>query len=125
MLDDVRALRKRLRSFGIDINRVTLPTLTRTYIDERVGAEEELENAAKALEVYGQARIPIARQRTEGDVFPQMMEAYSTQHRGGYLSRGGDAQARAGRDPVAGRTGTLVGALLSCVRAADADRRGV
>ncbi len=86
-LDDVRALRKRLRSFGIDINRVTLPTLTRNFIDERVGAEDELENAARALEVYGQARIPIARQRTEGDVFPQMMEAYRTPHRGGYMSR--------------------------------------
>ncbi len=86
-LDEVRALRKRLRSFGIDINRVTLPTLTRTYIDERVGAADELENAAKALRIYGQARIPIARQRVEGDVFPQMTESYQTLHRGGYASR--------------------------------------
>ena len=86
-LDEVRALRKRVRSFGIDINRVTLPTLTQTYIDERVGAEDELENAAKALEVYGQARLPIARQRVIGDVFPQMMERYRTKHRGGYIAR--------------------------------------
>ena len=86
-LDAVRALRRRVRSFGIDINRVTLPTLTHTFIDERVGAEDELNNAAKALEVYGQARIPIARQRVEGDVFPQMMEQYRTKHRGGYLAR--------------------------------------
>ena len=86
-LDAVTALRKRVRSFGIDINRVTLPTLTHTFIDERVGAEDELDNAAKALEVYGQARIPIARQRVEGDVFPQMMEQYSTTHRGGYIAR--------------------------------------
>ena len=68
-LDEVRALRKRVRSFGIDINRVTLPTLTQTYIDERVGAEDELDNAAKALEVYGKVRLPIARQRVIGDVF--------------------------------------------------------
>ena len=64
-LEEVRALRKRVRSFGIDINRVTLPTLTQTYIDERAGADDELDNAAKALEVYGKARIPIARQRVD------------------------------------------------------------
>ena len=86
-LDEVRALRKRVRSFGIDINRVTLPTLTQTYIDERVGAEDELDNAAKALEVYGKVRIPIARQRVIGDVFPHMMERYRTNHRGGYSAR--------------------------------------
>ena len=86
-LDEVRALRKRVRSFGIDINRVTLPTLTQTYIDERAGADDELDNAAKALEVYGKARIPIARQRVIGDVFPQMMERYQTKHRGGYIAR--------------------------------------
>lgn len=86
-LDGVRALRKRLRALGIDINRVTLPYLTQAYIEDRVDAADELENAAKALEVFGQARIPIARQRVEGDVFPQMMERYQTAHRGGYLSR--------------------------------------
>jgi mannonate dehydratase len=39
------------------------------------------------LEVFGQARIPIARQRFEGDVFKQMMERYQTPHRGGYMAR--------------------------------------
>lgn len=86
-LEGVRALRKRLRSFGIDINRVTLPNLTREFVEDRAGAADELENVAKALEVYGQARIPIARQRVEGDVFPQLMERYQTAHRGGYLAR--------------------------------------
>src|SRR5690606_2627512 len=33
------------------------------------------------------ARIPIARQRFEGDVFKQMMDRYQTGHRGGYTAR--------------------------------------
>lgn len=87
-LDQVLALRKRMRSFGIDINRVTLPNLTKVFMEDRVGAEDELENGAKALRVYGMARLPIARQRCEGDVFPQLMTKYRSVHRGGYRSRG-------------------------------------
>lgn len=87
-LDQVLALRKRMRAIGIDINRVTLPTLTKTFMEDRAGAEDELENGAKALRVYGEARLPIARQRCEGDVFPQLMNRYRSVHRGGYRSRG-------------------------------------
>ena len=123
-LDGVRALRKRVRSFGIDINRVTLPTLTRTYIDERVGAEEELENAARALEVYGQARIPIARQRVEGDVFPQMMEAYRTEHRGGYVSRAESLRQGPVEIPSRAELERWWGRFCRAFEAADAHRRG-
>lgn len=87
-LEGVRNLRKRLRSFGIDINRVTLPNLTEKYMNAQVGGEDELENACKALRIYGEARLPIARQRCAGDVFPQLMTRYQSIHRGGYLSRG-------------------------------------
>ena len=87
-LEGVRSLRKRMRSFGIDINRVTLPNLTETYMNDMAGADDELENACRALQVYGEARIPLARQRCAGDVFPQLMTRYRSVHRGGYLSRG-------------------------------------
>lgn len=87
-LEEVKAMRKRLRSFGMDINRVTLPNLSDTYIAGGEGAEEELERAAEALRVYGQARLPLARQRVSGDVFPQVMTRYQSVHRGGYRSRG-------------------------------------
>jgi mannonate dehydratase len=87
-LAGVLALRKRLRSFGIDINRVTLPNLTAAYMNGEAGAEQELDNACRALEVYGQARLPMARQRFTGDVFPDQMVRYQSTHRGGYLSRG-------------------------------------
>ncbi len=86
-LEGVRSLRRRLRSFGLDINRVTLPNLTEVYVENRAGAEDELDHACKALEVYGRAGIPLARQRVAGDVFPQMTERYQTAHRGGYTAR--------------------------------------
>ena len=87
-LAGVKALRRRLRSFGIDINRVTLPNFTPAFMTNQPGSEVELENACKALRVYGEAGIPIARQRFEGDTFPQMMTRYRSTHRGGYQSRG-------------------------------------
>lgn len=86
-LDGVLALRKRIRSFGLDINRVTLPNLTEKFMLDQEGGEEELENACNALRVFGEAKMPIARQRFVGDVFPQMMDRYQTTHRGGYLAR--------------------------------------
>jgi len=87
-LEGVRALRKRLRSFGLDINRVTLPNLSEQFMHDESGGEEELERAAKALAIYAQAGIKLARQRFAGDVFPNHMQAYRSVHRGGYLSRG-------------------------------------
>src|SRR5690606_20327116 len=51
-LEGVIALRKRLRSFGLDINRVTLPDFTEVFMEEKAGAEDELNNACKALEVF-------------------------------------------------------------------------
>lgn len=86
-LEEVKALRKRMRSFGIDINRVTLPNFSEAFMRGDEGSDHELDNAAQALRVYGEARLPIARQRFAGDVFPQMTMRAQTKHRGGYLAR--------------------------------------
>lgn len=86
-LAGVKALRKRLRSFGIDINRVTLPNFTEGFMRGEAGSEVELERACAALRVFGEARIPLARQRFAGDVFPQLNGRAQTKHRGGYLAR--------------------------------------
>ncbi len=86
-LEGVLALRKRLRALGMEINRVTIPDLSDVFMQDKAGAEDELNNAARALEVFGKARLPIARQRFEGDVFKQMMDRYQTPHRGGYMAR--------------------------------------
>jgi mannonate dehydratase len=87
-LDQVREIRKRIRTWGLDINRVTLPNISEKFIDSLPGGEQELENACRALEVFGQAGIPIARQRFGGDIMPSLTPYYRSTHRGGYTSRG-------------------------------------
>ncbi len=87
-LEQVKALRKRLRAFGLDINRVTLPDLSENFMAGGAGAEDELARTCEALRVYGEAKLPLARQRFAGDVFPRMTTRYQSTHRGGYRSRG-------------------------------------
>ncbi len=86
-LDALLALKKRLRSWGLEINRVTLPDLTEEYMLGRDGAERELENSCQAMRVFGAAGVPMARQRFAGDVFPWMTRASTAAHRGGYRYR--------------------------------------
>ena len=85
-LDEVVAIRHRIRSWGLDINRVTLPDITASFMADE--DETELENACRALQVFAEAGVPIARQRFVGDTFPQVMRRYQSEHRGGYRSRG-------------------------------------
>ena len=87
-LDGVKALRRRLRSFGLDINRVTLPDLSAAYMQGDPAGEADLDRACEALRIYGEAKLPLARQRLTGDVFDGMMTRYQSVHRGGYRSRG-------------------------------------
>ena len=51
-LEELVRIRKRIRSFGMDINRVTLPNLSPKFMQDLEGGAEELENACRALEVY-------------------------------------------------------------------------
>ena len=41
-LESVRQLRRRMRAFGLDVNRVTLPGLGEKYMLDQVGGEDEL-----------------------------------------------------------------------------------
>ncbi len=86
--DELLKAKKRIRSYGLDINRVTLPNITERFMENEAGADAELENSCRALRVYGEAGIPIARQRFGGDVFNYQMTRYDGVHRGGYTSRG-------------------------------------
>ena len=87
-LDELLKLKRRVHSFGLEFNRVTLPDLTGAFMRDGEGGEAELDNACKALEVFAEAGMPLARQRFTGDTFPQLMTRYHSEHRGGYLSRG-------------------------------------
>lgn len=84
----VRAIKRKVRSFGLDVNRVTLPNISERFMQGLPGSEVELENTCRALRIFGEAGYPLARQRFAGDVFPQLQVRYQSVHRGGYLSRG-------------------------------------
>ena len=59
-LDAVLQARKLIRSYGMDINRVTLPDVTERYFLDQEGGEKDVENTVNALRVFAEAGVPIA-----------------------------------------------------------------
>lgn len=86
-LDKVVGIKKRIHSWGLEINRVTLPNITEKFMQNQPGGEQELENSCEAVRIFAKAGIPIVRQRFAGDTF-DLSETYKSVHRGGYTSRG-------------------------------------
>lgn len=87
-LDKLVKQMKRIRSFGMDINRVTLPNITDPFMNDEVGQEHQIENAVNSVKVFGEAGIEIVRQRFAGDVFYGLTTNYPAVQRGGAISRG-------------------------------------
>jgi mannonate dehydratase len=87
-LDELLKIKRRIRAWGLDVNRVTLPDITEKFMKGQPGGEKELENISNALKVFGEAGVPVARQRFAGDTFDALMTRYPSVHRGGYISRG-------------------------------------
>lgn len=87
-LDQLLKLKRRIRSHGMDINRVTLPDISSSFIQDEPGSEIQLDNVSNAIKAFGEAGITLVRQRFAGDVFPYMSEEYTAVHRGGALVRG-------------------------------------
>ena len=87
-LDGVLDVKRTIGSWGLEINRVTLPDIPEAYMAGDIDDETAIENACRALEVFGEAGIPIARQRFGGDAMPHLTKTYAAVHRGGYRSRG-------------------------------------
>jgi len=87
-LEGVLAIKKRLSSWGLAINRVTLPNISEAFMKGEPGLKDELEATCTALRVFSEAGVPIARQRFGGDAMPHRTQPYQSVHRGGYLSRG-------------------------------------
>ena len=96
-LDELLKIKKKVRSFGLDFNRVTLPDMTEKFMLGQAGSEVELENAVNALKVFAAAGMPIARQRFHGDTFPWMLKRWNSPRRGGYGYRA-ESVARAGEN---------------------------
>jgi mannonate dehydratase len=87
-LDELLKIKKKIHSWGLEINRVTLPNISEKFMSGQDDSEIELENTTKALHVFAEAGCPLVRQRFAGDTFPQLMTRYQSRHRGGYKSRG-------------------------------------
>ena len=92
----LRAEVRRVRRWGLDFNRVTLPDITAEFMRDGAGGAHELENSCAALRVFAEAGIPIMRQRFAGDTFNHKLLRYESLHRGGYRSRG-ESRELAGR----------------------------
>ena len=98
-LDALIEIKKRVRSWGLDVNRVTLPDVTEGFLRGEAGTERELENAVQSLKVFGDAGFTLASQRFEGSNFNHLVTFYRSEHRGGYLGSGGSVWRTGGRPP--------------------------
>ncbi len=87
-LDGLLKMKKKIRSWGMDINRVTLPDLSERFMNNEPGSEIELEHSCQAVKVFAEAGIPIVRQRFAGDTFPNKTKKYRAIQRGGAVERG-------------------------------------
>ncbi|WP_408010211.1 mannonate dehydratase [Pseudalkalibacillus sp. A8] len=87
-LDELLKQKRRIRSWGMDINRVTLPDITDEFMKGKQGSEQQIEYSVNAVKVFGEAGIKIVRQRYAGDVFPGLTTNYQAVQRGGAISRG-------------------------------------
>jgi len=94
-LNDLLRLKRRIRLFGLDINRTTLPPVDKFMMD-KPGGEEQIAYAEKTLKVLGEAHIPIARPTfasisiswPEAHVEPPSTgKGLCEMHRGGYSMR--------------------------------------
>ena len=68
-LDELLKIKNKIHSYGLEINRVTLPDITEAFMNGTDEGEIELENTCNALKVFAEAGAPIARQRFAGDTF--------------------------------------------------------
>ena len=74
----VLKIKKKIHSWGLEINRVTLPNISEKFMSGQNESEIELENTTKVLRVFSEAGFPLARQRFAGDTFPQLMIRYQS-----------------------------------------------
>ena len=87
-LDEALKIKRKIHSWGMEINRVSLPYLSEAYVEDGEGAEQELEDCCQSLRVLGEAKMPLARVGFAKDTYPWMRRRYQAEHRGGYLFRG-------------------------------------
>ena len=82
-LDGLLRIVRKIRSFGLDLNRCTLPAVTDRFMTDREGGQEEAERAVLALRVYAEADLPIIRPALAGDQLNHLARFTRSLHRGG------------------------------------------
>ena len=87
-LEQAVAIKKRVHSFGLQVNRVSLP-YSKNFVDRGADWEEELERAGKSLRIIGQAGYPVVRIGFHYMTDTGIVGGYEGVHRGGYTMRGG------------------------------------
>jgi mannonate dehydratase len=95
--DGVLAIKRKVESCGLRINRVTLPEIPPEFMDG--SNDDAIDRSVASLEIFARAGVPIASQRFSGAAFRGFTSRRQAAHRGGYLSRaeslvGGDASSR-------------------------------
>jgi mannonate dehydratase len=81
---------KRIRSWGLSIHRVSLPTPGK-FMAGQPGGEKELDDLCTTLRCYGEAGIPIARVHFPNEA-THIGTTHLAEHRGGYKYRGFDLE---------------------------------
>ncbi len=86
-LDGVLAIKRALQAWGLEINRVTLADIPADFMAGETDDNVCIENACRAIAVFGEAGVPIARLRVGGDAMPHRTRMHMAVHRGGYRAR--------------------------------------
>ena len=97
-LDALVKITSKIRSWGLELNRCSLPAVTELFLTDQEGGEEEVERAVQALRVYAEAGFPIIRPALMGDQFNHLARFTESVHRGGYKTRGLSMNQPAGHD---------------------------
>ena len=87
-LDAVLRIKRSIRARGLEINRVTLPDLSDSFMQGAHGSEIELDHTCQAMKVFSEAGFEVVRQRFAGDSYANTMESYRAVQRGGIIVRG-------------------------------------
>ena len=87
-LDGAIAVRKKVESWGMAVNRISLPGLSQSFMDGEDDSEEELDVACEAVRVLGEAGYPLGRVHFAYSEDGWMIDRYQADHRGGYKARG-------------------------------------
>ena len=87
-LDGAIAVRKKVQSWGMDVNRISLPGFSEAFMNGDADTEGELDVACDSIRVLGEAGYPLGRVHFAFSEESWMVDRYHAEHRGGHQARG-------------------------------------